>query len=429
MRVIHTRRTFTNLGHVVGGEMLLRIANVAVAILIGRLYGAAVLGIYATILAVATFAERLSDNGLELTAIAEVSGHPEAASEIAASIYFDKTLLSAVTMGSLVIAAWIAGLSRSYWLIAAVLMLRTCFYSYCRLHAGLLKALDKTRYIARIQAGHFVLLTFCVLLIYLRRESLIVLLVCLLGAQVVEYVSTCVTLYRVGLPTSFPSLSTCWRLVLRSTPVGMTYTFSTAMLRGDLVVFSLLASPGVVGTFAAANTGLVMIYVIAWLFSGVLLSDLGGLSHDPKAFDSHFRKCLQAVVLVSVPLAMVGILLAPIAITLCFGKNFSAAGLPAAVMVAALPLIFLNATFLSRVIARNASHISLAIYGFTAILSLLLNYLLGRGYGATGVACSIVIREAVMTLIFVRFWNLPDRSPESLVAVRAKPDLAELLNT
>ena len=102
-------RTISKLGDVVGGEMLLRLANVGVLALIGRAYGAPVLGIYAAILAVATLAERLADNGLELTGIAEVSAHPEHASEIATALYIDKTILSSLAIGLLAIIGHACG--------------------------------------------------------------------------------------------------------------------------------------------------------------------------------------------------------------------------------------------------------------------------------------------------------------------------------
>ena len=50
------RTTLASTLHVIGGESLLRLANVVGAVLIGRLYGASTLGLCATILAVATIA-------------------------------------------------------------------------------------------------------------------------------------------------------------------------------------------------------------------------------------------------------------------------------------------------------------------------------------------------------------------------------------
>jgi O-antigen/teichoic acid export membrane protein len=426
--VSQIRRTINNLANVIGGELLLRVANVLVAVSIGRVYGVAVLGTYAAILAVATVVERVADNGLELTGIAEVSRNPKNLSGLATALFIDKTLLSGAAIGLLAIIAWILGFSRGSWPIAAILTIRTFVYSYCRLNTGLLKALNKTKPIVRIQALHSVALMICVLVVFVRQQALLALLLCLLATQTIEFVMTFRVLWGLGLRGSTISSSLCWKLVRHSTLVGLTYTLSTLMLRGDLVVLSLIASASVVGTFAAANTGLVMIYVIAWLFSGILLSDLGSISANRKAFDAHFRKCLHLAVLLTVPLAAISAVFAGPVIASVFGKTFDAAGFPGAVMMLALPFIFVNAAFLSRTIARNASHISLGIYGFTAVLSLLLNYFLGRWQGATGVACSILVREAVMTLLFACFWSLPEPA-ESAAAIKANPEFATLVNT
>ncbi len=422
------RRTIGNLANVIGGELLLRTANVLVAVLIGRVYGVAVLGTYAGILAVATLAERIADNGLELAGIAEVSRDPLNLSSLASALYIDKTLLSAAAIGLLAIVAWILGFSRGAWLIATALTIRTFVYSYCRLNAGLLKALNKTKPIVLIQALHSVVLLICVLGVFLSRRTLLTLLFFLLATQTMEFVLTFVVLRGLGLRGSTIPSSLCWKLLRHSTPVGMTYTLSTLMLRGDLVVLSLIASASVVGSFAAANTGLVMIYVIAWLFSGILLSDLGSISANREAFDAHFRRCLRLVVLLAVPVAAISAVLARPVVASVFGKAFDAAGLPGAVMMLALPFIFVNAAFLSRTIARNASHISLRIYGVTAVLSLLMNYLLGRWQGATGVASSILLREAVMTLLFACFWSLPEPT-ESAARTKVNPEFATLVNT
>ncbi len=422
------RRTISNLANVIGGELLLRIANVLVAVSIGRVYGVAVLGTYATILAVATVAERVADNGLELTGIAEVSRNPKNLSSLATALYIDKTVLSSAAIGLLAVISWILGFSRGSWLIATVLTIRTFIYSYCRLNTGLLKALNKTKPIVQIQALHSVVLMICVLVVFLRQQTLLTLLLCVLATQTMEFIMTFLVLRGLGLRDLTISSSLCWKLVHHSTLVGITYTLSTLMLRGDLVVLSLIASASVVGTFAAANTGLVMIYVVAWLFSGILLSDLGSMSADRKAFDAHFRRCLHLAVLLTVPLAAISAVFARPVIASVFGKAFDAAGLPAAVMMLALPFIFVNAAFLSRTIARSASRISLGIYGVTAILSLLLNYFLGRWQGAIGVACSILVREAVMTLLFGCFWNLPEPA-ESAAAIKTSPEFATLVNT
>src|ERR1700722_1608661 len=351
--------------------MLLRLANFSAAALIGRLYGVPMLGMYATIVAVATLGERLADNGLELTGIAEVSARPRYTSKIATALYTDKTILSALAIGLLATVGRIIGLPHSQWIIAAILTLRTFLYSYCRLHAGFLKGLDRTRQIAKCQGVHFSLLAVGLAYVYLQHKDLVVLLLCVLAAQIVEYICSSVVLRRLGVEYAAVSASLCWDLIRRSVPVGMTYTLATVMLRGDVLILSLVASSTVVGTFAAADTGLVMIYVIAWLFSGVLLSDLGRYALNNQALNLHFRKILRTVTLISIPLAAAGVLFARFAVIVIFGTNFAAAGSTAAIMILALPLIFLNAAFLSRLIAKNVSRVAAFIYLPAGVLWLL----------------------------------------------------------
>jgi O-antigen/teichoic acid export membrane protein len=410
-------KTMSNFGDVLGGEMLLRLANFGVAALIGRSYGAPVLGMFATIVAVATLVERLADNGLELTGIAEVSARPRYVSEIATALYIDKTILSALAIGLLAMVGHIVGLAPSHWLIAAIITLRTFLYSYCRLLAGFLKGLDRTRQIAKCQGLHFSLLVLTLLYIYLRHKTLLVLLLYLLSAQIVEFICSLVVLSRLGMRSAAISASLCWDLIRRSAPVGTTYTLATVMLRGDVLMLSLVAPAAVVGTFAAADTGLVMIYAIAWLFSGVLLSELGRRARNTQALNLYFRKVLRTVMIVSIPLAAAGVLFARFAVIVIFGRTFAAAGFTAAVLMLALPLVFLNAAFLSRLIAKNAARIAVLIYSSAAILSLLLNYFLGRYYGGPGVAVSIVLREAVISAVFLCFWHLPDRPAELTLTV------------
>ena len=422
-------KTMSNLGDVVVGEMLLRFANVAIAALIGRSYGASVLGIYATFIAVATLAERLADNGLELTGIAEISARPQKVNEIVSALYIDKTILSAAAIGLLAMMGWIAGLTPGQWLIAILITLRTFIYSYCRSNAGFLKGLNRTRYIAIFQATHFVLLVICLFSVYFRHPSLALLLFCVLTAQIAEFSFSSAVLCRLGVHGAVIRASLCWDLLRRSTAVGMPYTLWSSMMRADVLILSLVASAAVVGTFAAANAGLVLVYVIAWLFSGLLLSDLGSLSRNTEAFDLHFRKVLRTVVLVSILLAAIGALFAKFAVILLFGENFAAAGLSGAIMMLAFPLIFLNATFLSRLIAKNETRAALLIFGPVAILSFLLNYLLGQSYGATGVAFSIVLREAVISVFCLHSRHLPGRLSESSVTADARSELTSVLNT
>jgi O-antigen/teichoic acid export membrane protein len=418
----------SNLVYVIGGEMLLRLAGFAVAVLVGRVYGAVVLGVYAAILAVATLAERLADNGLETSGIAIVSAHPENLNRIGTSLYINKTVLSTMAIGILAGFGWISGMSRASWVIATILTLRTFLYSYCRLNSGLLKALGRSPQIAKIQFVHFVMLCGIISYAFTKVNNLSFLLLCLLVAQLTEFLLSLFMLRHYGARVTQVSLRLCWDLAKRSTPIGLTYTVSTLMLRADVLVLSVLASASVLGTFSAADTGLIMVYVIAWLFSGVLLADLGAVAANKAELDSHFRKCISVILRFCLPVTVAATVFAPSFIRLLYGRQFSSAGAPAAIAALAIPFILLNAAFLSRAVARNSASTCLAVYSMGAVFSLLLNFLLGWRYGAMGIAISIVLREIAMTVAFLGWKKIPWSNATATESVDTNTNLVELLN-
>lgn len=421
--------TSSNFLHVLGGELLLRLANVVVAVMIGRLYGAAKLGIYAAILAVATLADRFADNGLEMYGISEASRTPEDLDRLGTALYINKTILSLAAIGLLGVIALRASFAHGYLLIGSILTLRTFLYSYCRLNGGLLKALGKAAQISRIQAVHFAVLCFAIFISYSQKKGIAFLLACLLAAQIVELLLSFWVLRRFGFRFKKVSRELCWKLARSSSLIGLTYTLSTLMLRADVLILSLLVTASAVGAFAAADTGLVMVYVAAWLFSGVLLADLGALSPNLTGFNAYFRKCVSAILIICIPLAVAAMLLAPSAIVLFYGSNFSAAKIPAALMSATIPFIVLNAAFLSRAVAHNAASTCLAVYGAGAALSLALNFLLGWRYGGAGIAVSILIREMAITFAFLWLISLPWKAASSTAPVNPGSELLQILDT
>ena len=264
--------------------------------------------------------------------------------------------------------------------------------------------------------------------VYLRSQSLTTLLLWLLAAQCFEYLFSLGILHRYGVRATKVSPQFCWSLLQRSTPVGLTYSLCTLMLRGDVLVLSLLASASVVGIFVAADTGLVMVYVVAWLFSGVLLADLGRLAHDQGEFDLHFGRCIVGICGVTVPLAVAAIFFVPQAIRLVFGGNFALAGLPGAVMAVAIPFIVLNAAYLSRAIGaeRRASlpgdlwrrHDPLGRVQFYF-------WVLVRRDGNCG--CNRNSRSGD-ALAFCWVGDFPGSPERSTVAVQGNAELGDLLN-
>jgi O-antigen/teichoic acid export membrane protein len=99
---------------------------------------------------------------------------------------------------------------------------------------------------------------------------------------------------------------------------------------------------------------------------------------------------------------------------LLYGQGFSRSGAIASTMALACPLILLNTLYANVAMATNSKSVYLGIFAATAAVTVGLDFLLGRGFGAMGVAAAIVIREAGM---FGAFWVLMSRSPSPAAQV------------
>lgn len=390
----------TSLLSVIGGEVLLRAANFLAAAVIGRLFGITMFGEYAAVLAVVTVAERVADNGLEVTGIAEASSDLQSVDRILGSLYVVKTSLSAIAAGTLVLFGFVFRISPTIWILSGILGARVLLYSYCRLHTGIMKALDHMRPIGIIQLLHAVILYCGILGVYFAHSGLYLLLGILLAGQTLEFFASLTYLIKIGVRPRISNFVDYIAIARRATPIGITYTAASLGLRADVIIVSMLVSPIAMGRFAAADTGIVMVYVVAWLFGGVILSKMTPIAKEFDSLNRYTWKWVRLIISVIVPATVVASLLAPYMITLVFGGKFSPAGPLAAIMVWAAPFILLNAVFLSRSIARKASMEHVAIFVCSGLLSLVLDFALGRSFGAVGVSWAIVIREVLVSVSF-----------------------------
>ncbi|MBZ5706795.1 MAG: oligosaccharide flippase family protein [Acidobacteriia bacterium] len=406
------RRTAINLISVIGGEVLLRGANFAAVVVVARLYGATVLGIYATVLAFATVAVMVADNGLQVSSITEVARRPGELGATLGQLYSLKTLLflaMAMILGTL---GLFMDFTAATWLIGAFITLRTMLYSYCQLHAGALKALDRMPAIGTIQFIHCCLLLSGVGLTLLYSWTIYALLAWLLACQSFEFVLSGWFLLRFNARPKWAPLSACWRMLHRSTPIGITYSTAALILRADVIILSTLASSKEVGYFAAANIPLVMIYVVSWLLGGVALPKMVSYSSDLSVLQAYVKRWLLFLMVTTVPCSLVLAWASPSVVRLLYGTEFASTGRLATMMVLAVPFILSNSICLGRAIALGTRSVYVGTYVGTGVLALVLDYCLGHLYGAAGIAVAIVIREIFMFAVFTVLGIQPTRSAD-----------------
>ena len=429
-------KVFHNLVSVLAGEAAVRAANFAAALFIARAFGGFGLGAYAAALAVVTVVVMVADNGLQTFVITELSGRPAERETVIGRVYIAKTMLLAV---AIVVLGAIAGslkLSAFLWSVGAWVAVRTMLQSYSQLQMATLKSLSKANSIGGIQLIHGLFLLVGIGVAMLRNWTIFPLLAWFTVGQFFEFAFAMVALLRTGIHPKWPAALDFWGSMRKSAPFGITSGLANLIVRSDTVVLSTLVPLSVLGTFSAPNSILLIVYVAAWLMSSVLLPEMMRLSGNAGVLRVYVNKWTKLLSFVSVPMAIVFSLAAPMLISLLFGPAFARSGALASVMALACPFILLNSVSTNFAIALNSRTVFTGLYAGTAALALGLNFVLGRVFGPMGIAAAIVIREAVMLGGFrILMWRRSSQAQQSDAAVSSlgdarvaeKPDLSSSL--
>lgn len=394
------------LASVLSGEVSVRIANLCFSLLIARVFGGTALGTYAACIATVTLAVMFADNGLQTTAILELSGLSSERGRIVGKLYLCKAILTFAALLVLIGIGLRMKLTPFVWMVALWVTLRTVLQSYCQLHMSFLKALSRANVIGPIQFAHAFFLLLGIALTYKRGLPLSFLLTWLAAGQLCELGLTGAALWRTGIRPAWPAGNFFWPTIRQSMPLGIAYGLSNAIVRLDTIVLAALVSLSDLGNFSAANTLLAVFYVASWLFGSVLLPEIVSLSGSPEVLKAYTRRWAFWIVLTMAPGALLAFVAAPKLMALLYGPKFVGSGILASTMVLACPLILLNSLYTNVAIAINAKSVYLGVLGATAVITLALDFFLGRAFSSTGVAAAIVIRELGM---LTGFWLLMSR--------------------
>jgi O-antigen/teichoic acid export membrane protein len=357
---------------------------------------------YATALAYATVATLLADNGLGLLAMREISSQPAQLSPLFSKFSTAKIVLFVPMLIILALIGLGVHLSKIEWGIASLITIRTVLQSYCQLQVAVIKALDQMRIIGPIQGLHSILLLVGLRLSYVYHGSVYQVIMILVGGQVFELVLEAAWLRRAGIQMAAVKLTDCVHAMLRSTTVGITLVLSMGVMRLDVIVLSFIRGAGAAGLFAAAQTVMMVVYVLGSLLGSVLFPEMSRLAVGSGELMAYTRRWIVITAAALVPCVVVGILIGPTLMHILFGNTFAQSGRLLVLMLPAMPFMIANAICLHEAFAQHAKGTYIGIYSSAAIMAVTLTPLAAFRFGAAGVATVFVAREMLVSILFAR---------------------------
>jgi len=182
--------------------------------------------------------------------------------------------------------------------------------------------------------------------------------------------------------------------------MGMITLFGMVYLRADSIIAGSILDQRNVGWYTSAYTLVSGLQIVPWMIA-VAFTPVFARSHekDPALFRSSWNAGLRAVLLLSMPCALVTCLLAGPIVALCFGAAFHPATTALAVLVWSTPVWALNMTVSVAIRGTGRESWLAWVTGGGVVLNLGLNFWAISVWGIAGAAAVTVITEGVVFLV------------------------------
>lgn len=186
-----------------------------------------------------------------------------------------------------------------------------------------------------------------------------------------------------------PILSSAW-------PFGMLGMMGVLMLNTDILMIGWFKNIDDVGFYAAGQRITQLLYIIPMLVSVAFFPSMAKLIQDREKFKTILEKALAFLMLLAIPMAIGGFLLAKNIIELIYGGVYLPASLSFKLMNLTYPMVFVTAILGNAMFALNQerkllSYVLLGIFG-----NFFFNLLLIPVWGIAGAALSTVFNQLII---------------------------------
>jgi O-antigen/teichoic acid export membrane protein len=400
------RRLLFNGGSIFAGEACARLATFGVAVVIARVYGPVALGQYGYAVAIASVLLLIPDSGLHLFIVKELAVAPERLRDTFWGVQWLKLpLLAAVLVFTFFFGQWAihdAGRRLLLYLLVAKLALQT----FSQVYMAVFKAFERMHYVAVQQIANAFLTAVCLGTVLLLHANLTVVVLALVAGQALE---TWIG-WRIVQEKFPPSSPVTWdganlrAMLLGSAPIGVAAILQALNLRLDILTLSQFASNGELGAYQAAAWFPVGAYLFVSLSMTALFPKFARLLREPgtKGHDTIESFLKNGVLLMTIGSIMAG-LLAPFLLRGLFGGRLADSASTLRILVVAFPCIFVNTSMFYVFVAarRRSAYLTALLVGVLAGGAL--SVALSAWYGPTGTALALVVREALVSAVFLCF--------------------------
>ncbi len=400
------RRTALNSAAILCGEAISRLATFLVAVIVARRFGPAALGQYGYALALASILLLVPDLGLHLLATRELATEPSRLRDIFWGLHWLKLPLVAAVAAFTLLFGGLAIDDGGRRVLLYVLVARSLLQSFSQAYMAVFKAFERMHYIGIQQFANAALTISSAAICLALHASLVTLVATLVLGQAVETWLG----WRIVQRRFDPGDACGWdrtflsNLLFPAAPIGITAILQALNLRLDVLVLSFFAPNQELGRFQAAAWSLVGTFIFASLLTTVIFPKLSKLLREPSDRGSAYVDSLLKHGILLVTVASLALWVgAPYILRWLFGSALASAADLLRILAPALPFMFMNTVLFYVFVAARRRAVYLGTLALRVGLGAILGFYLASRYGAMGSAVADLVREFVVTAVFLYF--------------------------
>jgi len=355
----------------------------------------------------------LMEGGVSLALTREAAADPRRLSW-APRLLLWKSWLALTGVAGALTSAWLLGFDSRVLVLVAIMALGMVGFSGMRLAFGVFRAIGSFAWeagLSTLQKGAVVLLAAAALR---------------LGTGVVGVAAAFTLSYAIGAGLA---LRRAWRAVspardlpsdVDRPPAGFFFwtcipLFASELLSNlyvklDQIMLLRLRGPEETGLYAAAYRIVEALLLVVAGAMTVLFPRLAGSARGaPGPFAADFARAWRTLWIGGLALAVNGWLWAVSLLPIVFGGAYASAEAPLRILLASIPLAYVNALLTQSLVAKGRERRYAAGAALCAGVNLGLNLLLIPPWGATGAAWATIATEGV--LLVICFYSLRELGP------------------
>lgn len=388
---------FKNTFWIGAGQIIGRLLRAALIIYAARVLGAAGYGAFSYALSLAGFFSIFSDIGITSLLTREGAKRPEAIGQYVATGFVIKSILmvfnTALIIAVLPFLSNIPETATLFPLIALVFI----FDGIRDFSFAITRATEKME----IEAGVTILTNVAILVLgaaslFFFPSPITLMIAYAVGsgigtaaitAKVWRYFSSIYTLFNRSLVK--PIITEAW-------PFGVAGLLSSVMLTTDTIMLGWLRTSEELGFYGAAQRVILLLYLLPGFLNVSIFPSLSRFAENDRIrFGEIFRKVIRTALLIGIPIAVGGFLVAPALVRFLFGNEYEPATTTLQILLLTALLTFPGITIGNGLFAFQKQRFLVKTFFAGVIGNIIFNYFLIASYGIAGAAVATVITQFI----------------------------------